>query len=378
MRPCVLILTEPGDVHAYAVALALQQRGVPVHLWHTSDFPAGAAESILIEHGREQIKLQGVGEQDLAHYSISRVWRRRPALGVGGERINPSDRQFVEQECNVFRQALFTDLLPDAFWINPHVAAIRASRKLVQQRAAVQVGFLTPDTLYSNDPKEIRDFLRRHDGQAIYKAHRPTTWRDAETYWVPFSSLITEADLVEDELLQAAPGIYQELIPKQYELRVTVMGRRIFATKLDSQQTTAGKIDWRKSHGELRMEPYVLLGAISANCLSLLQDLGLVFGCFDLIVSPAGEYVFLEVNEGGQFLFVEHYAGQPVLDAFCEFLTQGDVEFAWDASHVRSHYREVEAEALALAERARAEHVAVPDQSIAEGAAAASTKASEA
>ena len=94
-----------------------------------------------------------------------------------------------------------------------------------------------------------------------------------------------------------------------------------------------------------------------------------MFGCFDLIVNPVGDYVFLEVNEGGQFLFVEHYAGQPVLDAFCEFLTQGDVDFAWDASQVRSHYREIEAEALTLAERARAEHVAVPDPSITEGAA---------
>src|SRR5436305_10503611 len=130
MHPCALILTEPGDVHAHAVTLALQQRGVPVHLWHTSDFPTGAAESILIAHGREQIKLQGVGEQNLAHYSFSRVWRRRPALGVGGERGHPSDRQVVEQECTIFRQALFTDLLPDAFWINPHVAAVRASRNL--------------------------------------------------------------------------------------------------------------------------------------------------------------------------------------------------------------------------------------------------------
>lgn len=376
MGPSVLILTELGDVHAYAVTLALQQRGVPVHLWHTSDFPTGATESILIERGCEKINLRGVGDKELAHYSISRVWRRRPALSAGGERLHPSDRQFVEQECTIFRQALFTDLLPDAFWINPHTAAIRASRKLVQQRAAVQVGFTTPDTLYSNDPSEIRDFLRRHAGHAIYKTYRPTSWRDAETYWVPYSSLINESDLVEDDLLQAVPGIFQAVVPKQYELRVTVMGSRLFATKLDSQQTTAGKIDWRKAHGDLRMEPYELPNAISANCLRLLQMLGLVFGCFDLIVNREGEYVFLEVNEGGQFLFVEHYTGQPLLDAFCEFLTQGDVEFAWESSQVRSSYRDVEAEALALVKRARAEHVATPDKSIAEEEATAGSKAS--
>src|SRR5882672_6715415 len=33
--------------------------------------------------------------------------------------------------------------------------------------------------------------------------------------------------------------------------------------------------------------------------------LGLAFGCIDLIVTPEGEHIFLEVNEMGQFLWVE-------------------------------------------------------------------------
>jgi hypothetical protein len=364
--PCVLILTEPGDVHAYAVALALEHRGVPVQLWHTSDFPSASAESVAVEGGRERIRLQGVGEEDLSHYGISRVWRRRPAHVVRGERLHPGDREFAERECTIFRQALLCDLLPDAFWINPHDAAVRASRKLVQQRAAVENGLTTPDTLYSNDPREIRDFLGRHDGQAIYKVYRPVSWRDAETYWIPYSSVVTGAELVEDELLQAVPGIFQEVVPKRYELRVTAMGQRLFTTKLDSQRTHAGKIDWRKSYSELEMEPYVLPEAIASGCGRVLRALGLVFGCFDFVVTPAGEYVFLEVNEAGQFLFVEQSTGQPLLDAFSEFVVQGDVEFAWEAERVRTRCRDVEAEALALAERARAAHVAVPDQSIEE------------
>jgi hypothetical protein len=114
------------------------------------------------------------------------------------------------------------------------------------------------------------------------------------------------------------------------------------------------------------MEPYLLPDAIASGCTRVLQALGLVFGCFDFVVTPAGEYVFLEVNEAGQFLFVERSTGQPLLDAFSEFVVQGDVEFAWEAARVRTRCRDVEAEALALAERARAAHVAVPDRSIEE------------
>lgn len=338
-----------------------------MRVWYTSDFPTQSTESFLIERGCEQIKLQGVGEEELADYAISRVWRRRPAHVVGRDRLHPSDCLFAEHECTIFRQAVLADLLPNAFWINAHAAAIRASRKLIQHRAAILAGLPTPDTLYSNDPQEIRGFVDRHDGQAIYKTHRPTSWRDAVTYWVPYSSLITAEQLVEDELLQAVPGIFQAVVPKSYELRVTAIGQRLFAAKLDSQRTTAGKIDWRKAYGDLRMEPYELPGTIAANCLRLLQDLGLVFGCFDLVVTPGGEYVFLEVNEAGQFLFVEHFTGQPLLDAFSELLVQGDVDFAWNPARIRTHYRDVEAATIALAEQSRVAHVAVPDQSVAEG-----------
>lgn len=61
--------------------------------------------------------------------------------------------------------------------------------------------------------------------------------------------------MVADELLRLTPGIYQVLVPKAYELRVTMMGRRAFTAKILSQETQAGKLDWRKSYGELKMEP---------------------------------------------------------------------------------------------------------------------------
>ena len=46
--------------------------------------------------------------------------------------------------------------------------------------------------------------------------------------------------------------------------------------------------------------------AVEERCIALMRKLGLAFGCIDLIVTPEGEDVFLEVNEMGQFLWVEH------------------------------------------------------------------------
>jgi hypothetical protein len=72
-----------------------------------------------------------------------------------------------------------------------------------------------------------------------------------------------------------------------------------------------------------------------------LKDLGLVFGCLDLIVTPEGEYVFLEVNESGQFLWVEGYTGLPLLDAFTELLIQGRKDFRWTPSDDSVRYEDV-------------------------------------
>ncbi|RME33023.1 MAG: hypothetical protein D6794_12045, partial [Deltaproteobacteria bacterium] len=48
------------------------------------------------------------------------------------------------------------------------------------------------------------------------------------------------------------------------------------------------------------------------------------------IVTPGGEVVFLEVNEMGQWLWIEfRLPDVPLLDAFCRFLLSRDPEFVY-------------------------------------------------
>ena len=53
---------------------------------------------------------------------------------------------------------------------------------------------------------------------------------------------------------------------------------------------------------------------------ALMSELGLVYGAVDLRLTPEGEYVFLEVNPAGEFLFSEHGSGQPITDAVASWL----------------------------------------------------------
>jgi hypothetical protein len=67
--------------------------------------------------------------------------------------------------------------------------------------------------------------------------------------------------------------------------------------------------------------PFPLPRDIEDKLLRLMAQLGLVMGMVDLIVTPHGEYVFLEVNEQGQFLWVEEKNPEiPVFAAFLAFL----------------------------------------------------------
>lgn len=69
---------------------------------------------------------------------------------------------------------------------------------------------------------------------------------------------------------------------------------------------------------------------VRSRCRRLMQRMDLVFGCFDFIVTPEGEWVFLEVNEAGQFLFLESWCPElPMLDMFCAFLESRDADFEY-------------------------------------------------
>lgn len=358
----ILILTEANDIHAVAVAQALEQKGADVTLWATSDFPTIADESVHFDaRGRRSIRIRGV-DLRLDNPSFETVWRRRPAYAVDRDSLHPADWDFASGECGMFRRSLLHLISPDAFWVNPIHGAALAGSKMLQHEAAVKVGFRTPETLFTNSPEEIRRFLARRQ-DIIYKPFAGGGWQNENSRFLPYTAIVREGDLISDEVLRQTPGIFQELVSKKHELRVTVIGRHILAARVLSQETAKGKVDWRRSQDELQFEPTHIPSEMERACVALLEKLGLVFGCFDFIVTPEGDYVFLEVNEMGQFLFVERCCGLPLLDAFSEFLLQGRSDFKWSQGEVQVRYTDdaFERRSLARLRNFRERHRALPE-----------------
>lgn len=111
-----------------------------------------------------------------------------------------------------------------------------------------------------------------------------------------------EADLVAGEHFIPTPSIFQPYIEKDFELPIVVVGRHIFACAIHSQQSDRSREDWRRYALEnTPYLPYMLPAEIEARILVFMDRLWLVFGSIDMIVTPDGEYIFLEINPGGQF-----------------------------------------------------------------------------
>ena len=293
------------------------------------------------------------------------VWNRRPSLPVlpPDVPIPADDRYVAQRECTAFHRAQWALAAPDAFWINHPDGRRRANVKPVQLRAAGEAGFRLPPTLMSNDPARIRRFIERHDGAVLYKPFVPTHWHLGDQgIAFNFASEVSAADLPDDEVLRLSPGIFQQRIDKAYELRVTVMGERVFAARLLSQEREESRVDWRNAFANLAVEPAELPAADAERCRRVMADLGIVFGCFDLIVTPDGDIVFLEVNEMGQFLWLDE-ANREIntLAPFCEFLLQGRSDFSWQPSDADPVFLELCDEASRLQEEVDAElHVDRP------------------
>jgi hypothetical protein len=362
-----LILTNPEDYHAFVISECLERKSIPYSLWHAVDFPSLQAASVWLDSSRERWSINGPEISFPFRSRISAVWLRRPGRPVIPEHLDPGDRLFAYRECWTFFSGLQRLVGADAFWVNSPAGFARSNLKVEQLRSAARNGFQIPETLLSNEPTEIRSFIQSRPGKVIYKAFFPFAWKSAEGQATLFCSIVSLGDLPEDPVLAAVPGIYQALVEKDYEVRVTAMGRRLFAVKIYSQESPSARMDWRAATEQVRLEPFTLPKPVQKACRAVMRDLGIVFGCFDLIVTPAGDYVFLEVNEAGAFLWLEEQLPEILLaDAFCEFLFQGLPELRTSAKRPRVKLADIHHAALRRMKESAPLHAHEPAETLAE------------
>ena len=123
------------------------------------------------------------------------------------------------------------------------------------------------------------------------------------------------------------PIILQEYIEKDFELRITIVGNKTFACAIHSQKSKKTSEDWRRYDiDNTPHEIFDLPRDINDKLVSLVKHLGLVFGCIDMIVTPKGEFVFLEINPNGQWLWIERLTGMPIGEELAHMIAAGHLD----------------------------------------------------
>lgn len=329
----VLIPTMVGDDHARVVCCAAARRGIEAQRWFTADYPSQQSISIHYDNSEDTNWFFKGPSLNIENKEFDVVWLRRPVPPVLPKVFHPEDQQVAITENAFFQRSLWYALAKKAFWINSYPGHLAARSKLLQLREAQNAGFTIPRTLVSNNPEDIAEFIFQNEpGQTIYKSFFPARWDLPDgNFAVLETTKVNVESLPSREILRLTPGIFQLYTEKKFEVRATFLGAEVVAIRLNSQQSQQGKTDYRASPvSELNPEPYELPPLVYASCRQLMKKLGIVFGCFDLIVTPENDFVFLEVNEMGQFLWKEHACPETrILDIFLDFLIHPSADYRW-------------------------------------------------
>ena len=320
----VLIVTNKTDVTADLVVLEFQRRGTPYVRFNTEDFPQRVQVAWTLDTNGVDGYMR-FPRVELCLRDIKSVWYRRPSAPDIAESVRSSGfRNFARRESQEALSGLWRTL--DCFWMSCPDAINYASYKPRQLQVASGLGFRVPITLISNSPDDAARFRSKH-GQVIAKPLYSGDIEHENERMVVFTTPVTTCDLAATKSIHLAPTLFQEYIQKELELRVTIIGTQVFAASINSQNVVDALHDWRKASPEsLCFRSYELPRSVSEKCARLVASFGLTFGTIDMVKTPSGEYVFLELNPNGQWGWLENLTGDAYTRAIATLLERGRVE----------------------------------------------------
>lgn len=307
----ILIVSTSGDMHALAIRHEFERRNhrdcwlLPVDkIWNS--------RSVFFDLGRDKKAELRFGSRDEAVQisAFDVIWWRRPiATQVTTRTLTQIERKLVDEQCrSAFWGALTAEF--KGKWISDPEATSRASNKILQLAVARSAGFRVPKTLISQSKEEVISFYEDCASRVIVK---PLVGIKSPML---LTRKLSDPRQFAEEAFSACPAIYQELISGHRHLRLNLFGDRSFAAIIESEE-----LDWRPNL-DGSIYNFETPQSILDRARLVMRSLGLEMGVFDLKETPQGEWVWLEVNPQGQFLFLEPLAKIPLAEHFADFLIE--------------------------------------------------------
>jgi glutathione synthase/RimK-type ligase-like ATP-grasp enzyme len=298
----VLIFGAAGDPQVTRVESVLRARKARALLFDTGAFPAHAHASVgggaIFVGGRRlpsgilSVYLRGIGAS--------------PLLPEYAADLKSRPRGLIAQidECFGLVAAIVLSLKDRGVRIvNDLEVNAQHSRKPYQLHLLRSAGLPVPRFLATNDPRQVRDFVRRV-GRAVYKPLAGgATVRE-----------VLRADLGRDRLsaLELAPVLFQERV-EGVSVRAYVVGSRV----VSAAEIHSSELDYRRNEGAV--VPVRLSAEERRACLRAAHVCGMRFAGVDLIRGRRRFHV-LECNPSPMFAVYEQKTGADIAGPLCDLL----------------------------------------------------------
>ena len=248
--------------------------------------------------------------------------------------------------------------LSHARWMNPLAGSQLRRCKPYQLRLALQVGMTVPRTTITNNPAAVQRIFDEVDhGRVIFKTLSPLIVSEDKQVYT--TEITKEFPSVSRATMVQCPAIYQELVERRSDLRITIVGRKVFAVRISSQTLDEEKdrLDWRRCQekDELYSEAqvcynsdFILLPQLAGSgrlehsflqfflptdiffCQQISESFkerlldyheraGLVFAAYDFL-ERGDDVIFLECNAAGAWLWLEQRLGLKVSEHIARYL----------------------------------------------------------
>ena len=319
-REVVLLLTHSGDFFTIdRVAEALLRRGARPFRLNTDLFPLETKLSAKLTPDGMQHIIQD-GSSTLNARQVRAVWARKMWTPKMDEKLGSQFHEMCIRESFAAMYG-FLDCFQSARWINDPRRSQEAENKLGQLRVAKEAGLIIPRTLVTNDQQQARAFFSELGGQMVAKLLRPLSVSMGQAPLFVYTSDVKEEDLLEADLLRHCPMVFQERLTKAIELRIAYVDGNCFVGAIDASRSLKGQTDWRlASPDDCSWSADEIPEELTAGLKALMRALGLVYGAIDIIKTLDGNYVFLEVNPGGEWGMLERDLNYPISEALADAL----------------------------------------------------------
>jgi glutathione synthase/RimK-type ligase-like ATP-grasp enzyme len=298
------------DLQVRLMCARLEEKGAPYRFLNQLSIPTEAGYDICIDADGITGDLIFHG-QPVSVSEISGAYARYVDF-KNDTRINETltspRRDAINDEIAAQAMALL-DALP-ALVINRPCDSVSNDVKPYQKAILRDVGFSTPETIFTSDTEELRAFAREYRHIVIKSASG-------------MRSKVQRFDLETDDrlaLLENYPAHFEQYVPG-VDYRVHVVGERTFVTRVASDPANTDYRYRRPGTAPTEFFSDCLDGELLRKCVGVAQRLNLGVAGIDLRITEDQRCFCFEVNTSPAFAAYELRTGQQISAAVADELS---------------------------------------------------------